>query len=353
MSDKQSRFSHVNIVESSDARVVVHWRYALAEPENYLGANADPLTQWFDWADEYWTVYPDGVAIRKQVLRPSDQTQKYEWQETIVVHQPGRSPDDDINPDAITIANMKGEAATYTWQPRTIGTYGDLHMPQAMDRPDNPNIQWVNLKSAWKPFEIVSPAHSRVVPFRVAKSWFSFPCWNHWPVTQIPSSGRYCVAPDRASHTSLSHIFWDSSASDEGSITKILMDGLTKNSAAALLPLAQSWVSPPALSIASTDYRNEGYDPSQRAYVVSKLTATKPSTLIINLKPSTDSPVVNPAIVIRGWGSAEARIKIDGKPVAWNADCRNGVERTLDSTDLVVWLRKTSAVPLQIALSAE
>ena len=31
MSDKQSRYSRVNILESNDARVVVHWRYALVE----------------------------------------------------------------------------------------------------------------------------------------------------------------------------------------------------------------------------------------------------------------------------------------------------------------------------------
>jgi hypothetical protein len=49
------------------ARVLVHWRYALSETENYKGAYPDPLTGWFDWADEYWTGYPDGVAVRKQM----------------------------------------------------------------------------------------------------------------------------------------------------------------------------------------------------------------------------------------------------------------------------------------------
>ena len=89
MSDKQDRYSHVNIVESSDARVVVHWRYALAEVEHYLGAEPDPLTGWFDWADEYWTVYPDGVAIRKQVLHPTDQTKGYRMAGNHC-HQPAR-----------------------------------------------------------------------------------------------------------------------------------------------------------------------------------------------------------------------------------------------------------------------
>jgi len=108
MSDKQSRYSRVSILESNDARAVVHWRYADTEVEQYAGAFPDPDTGWFHWIDEYWTVYPDGVAIRKQVLDEGDATLPHEWQETIVLHQPGMSPEDDIHWDALTIGNMQG-----------------------------------------------------------------------------------------------------------------------------------------------------------------------------------------------------------------------------------------------------
>jgi len=63
---------------------------------HYLGAEPDPLTGWFDWADEYWTVYPDGVAIRKQVLHPTDQSKGSNGRRRSS-SIPGRSPDDDIN----------------------------------------------------------------------------------------------------------------------------------------------------------------------------------------------------------------------------------------------------------------
>lgn len=86
MSDKQSRYSHVSVLQSSNARAVIHWRYALAEARNYEGAHPDTLTGWFDWADEYWTMYPDGVAVRKQVLRSSALDAPHEWQETIVIN---------------------------------------------------------------------------------------------------------------------------------------------------------------------------------------------------------------------------------------------------------------------------
>lgn len=351
MSDKQERYSHVNIVESSDARVVVHWRYALAEVDHNLGANPDPLTGWFDWTDEYWTVYPDGVAIRKQVLRPTDQTQGYEWQETIIVNPPGKRPDDDINLDALTIANMKGETATYTWLPKASGVYGDLHQPKSIDKPENGNIQWVNLKSTWKPFEIVSPTHASFEVFHIDKSYFSFGCWNHWPITQIPSSGRYCVAPDRASHSSLSHIFWDTSETTESSMTKLLMDGLTTKSAAELAPLAKSWLTPAPIEVQGDAFASLGYDPAQRAFVVTHKNAGKPEALELTLHASDSSPLVNPAIVIKNWGNEAAQLKINGKPVSWSKDFRHGYVPQLSGTDLVLWIRQSSTAPEQITLT--
>jgi hypothetical protein len=353
MSDKQDRYSHVNIVESSEARAVVHWRYALAEVTHYLGADPDPLTGWTDWVDEYWTVYPDGVAIRKQVLRPTDLNNSYEWQETIIINPPGRSPDDDINLDALTIGNMKGETATYTWQPKPLGVFGWIRQPEKLDKPDNPNIQLVNLKSTWKPFQIVSPVHSRIKVFSPTQTVFNFGCWNHWPITQIPSSGRYCVAADRASHGSLTHIFWDDYERTESSITKILMDGLTTKSAAELLPLAKSWLSAPRLEIEGDAFQSEGYDEAQRAFVVSRKTAGKPAALALTLRASDSSPLVNPAIVIKNWGDAAAQLKINGKPVNWGKDFRRGYVKKLDGADLVVWIRQEAITPVQIALTPE
>jgi hypothetical protein len=52
--DKVNIYSHVRLIEASDARAVVHWRYV---PDF---ANSG----WDGWVDEYFTVYPDGVCIR-------------------------------------------------------------------------------------------------------------------------------------------------------------------------------------------------------------------------------------------------------------------------------------------------
>lgn len=237
--------------------------------------------------------------------------------------------------------------------PKASGVYGDLHQPKTIDKPENPNIQLVNLKSEWKPFEIVSPSHAQFKIFNISKSYFSFGCWNHWPVTQIPSSGRYCVAADRASHSSLSHIFWDFYETNENSMTKILMDGLTTKSAAELAPLARSWISPPPLDLAGDGYQSEGYDPAQRAFVIVRRKSHQPVTLELTLHASDSSPIVDPAIVIKGWGDAPAQLEINGRPANWGKDFRRGHVQHLDGTDLVLWVSETSSAPVQIKLTPE
>ncbi len=350
MSDKQSRYSHVNIVESNRARVVVHWRYADAEVEHLLGAWPNPRTGWFQWIDEYWTVYPDGVAIRKQVLHATDTSRPHEWQETIVLHQPGSRPEDDINFDAITLENMRGQTKTYTWRPRP---YGLLHTPYGppggITGPPSPNIQLVNMKSQWKPFQIHSEEEASADIYNNELTYFSFLCWNHWPVAQIASSDRPCVAADRASHSSLSHLYWKPYFQDKHTEVKLLMDGLTTKTPAELLPLAKSWLSPAALTVEGAGYHSEGYDPTQRDYVLTRTDPAAPARF--TLEATDASPVVDPAILIRNWGEGDASLKVNGRAIPWSEQDRAGHIEHLDRTDLVIWLQTGSTQPLLIEVN--
>jgi len=352
MSDKQSHYSHVSILESSDARVVVHWRYALSEVEHYLGAHVDPLTGWFDWADEYWTVYPDGVAVRKQVIRTSDpKLADFEWQETIVINGPGQKPEDNINLDALTLANMKGETTTYTWKPKPAMSFTRPNGPETVTGPPDANIQFVNLKSTWKPFQIVPPVNVKWDIYNGEKTFFTFECWNHWPVAQIASSGRPCVAPDRPSHSSLSHIVWDAYQNGENTQSELLLNGLTTKSPKELLPLAKSWVSPPKVDVTGAGFRSEGYDQAERAFILVHDASAKLVALDITIQASEGSPAVNPAIIIKDWGDGEARMTLDGKPMAAGKDLRFGHVQRLEGTDLVVWIQTQAIKPLRIRLT--
>jgi hypothetical protein len=158
---------------------------------------------------------------------------------------------------------MKGETSTYSWLPQA---------PKTFDRPADANIQLVNLKSKWRPFQIVSPTNDKLRRYHGEKTYSIFEWWNHWPVAQVKSSGIYAVAPDKPSHSSLSHIEGPPYAMTNGSMTKLMLDGLTVQSATELVPLAKSWLSPPEMIIAGNSFRSEGYDPSQRAFVIDRQT---------------------------------------------------------------------------------
>jgi hypothetical protein len=350
MSDKQSRYSHVRILESNDARAVVHWRYALSEVENYKGAHPDEMG-WFDWADEYWTVYPDGVAIRRQVLHTSDVSKPHEWQESIVIHGAGQRPEDNINLDAITLANMKGETATYTWPLKTKWELTFPAGPRTFDKPERPNIQVVNLKANWKPFQVIPPEHAKIEVYNQEKTFYTFECWNHWPVAQIVSSGRPCVAPDRPSHSSLSHLFWDTYQTGDGMQSKLLMSGLTTTPIADLLPIAEAWLTPAKIEVAGAAFKSEGYDPAQRAYVLSRGSGAAGAAVEMTLEATVDSPVVNPAFVVMNWGDANPVLKVDGRPVAWGKEFRYGLVRNLEGTNLVVWMQEQWTRPVKLSLA--
>jgi hypothetical protein len=343
MSDKENRYSHVRILENTDARAVVHWRYGLCEVVNYACANPDPNTGWTDWADEYFTVYPDGVAVRKQVLWTSNFKNWHEFQETIVINGPGTRPEDNIQADALTIGNMKGEMVTYSW--------GNGLPPKKMERPENPNIQLVNMKSNWKPFQIVSPVNSSMKAYTGEVTYSMFEWWNHWPVAQVRSSGISAVAPDRPSHSSLSHIFWEPYAKTENTMTKILLHGLTTKSAAELVPLAKSWLSSPSIEVSGEGFQSQGYDQTQRAYVIARKSGSSAAQFRSVLKASSESPLVNPAFVIKNWGDAEPKLRIDGKVVARGATFRYGFVPTLEGSDLIVWLglESTKSTGLEVA----
>ena len=348
MSDKHADLSKVTIMESTPARVVLRWRYALVESRYQKGANQDPDTGWFDWAEEYWYVYPDGAAIRKQTLWSSNLDHKvgapHEWQESIVINGPGQKPEDNIAPDALTLANMAGETHTYTWLPKPDDSFDYPRGPNKLDLPAAANIQVVNLKATEKPFEVVFPKNASFSTYNGEKSYSMFEWWNHWPVAQLASSGRPAVAADRPSHSSLSHIYWDSYARDDATETKLLMTGMTTKTATDLIPLARSWISPPPIFVSGTATAN--YDPAQRAFVISSDNPIV-APLTLQLAASVNSPLVDPAFVIDDWRGA-ATVTLDGQDVD---ALKLGYVKGLTSTRLVVYLPVEITKPTTITIT--
>ena len=343
MSDKQCRHSHVRIIESSDARVVIHWRYALVD--NYYNfARVDEMTGWGDWTDEIYTIYPDMIGVREITLHSNAPAEPHEWHESIVVMGPGQKPDDVIQVEALTLANMDGQAHTYSWENRP---------PANPKQPENANIHLINTNSKYKPFVILSPKSNPsydIYSGELRPQVSKFPWWNHWPTAMKPSDGRYAMAADQASHSSLTHIYWKEYSRTENSMTKIMLHGLTDKTAEKLVPLAQSWAEPADLKLDCDGFTSFGYDPAQRAYFLSSKQSKKQLPLKFELEAAEQSTVVNPAFVIKNWGDAEVKLKLDGKEIPKGKTFRTGHLPTLEGKNLVVWIECEAIKPIKIEL---
>ncbi|MBW1788404.1 MAG: hypothetical protein JRK53_17580, partial [Deltaproteobacteria bacterium] len=244
--------------------------------------------------------------------------------------EPGTRPEDNCELEAITLVNDRGESRTYSWE----------HGFPVFDL-DDPLIQMTNLKSRFRPFMILRPgARWQVFNGEVRPEYSHFPWWNHWPVAQISSDGRYASAPDRAAHSSLC---WGGPRED------VALYGMTDRPAVSLVPLARSWNNPPELHITGIGVNNEGYDPSQRAYVLRCSTAG--SSVDIEINASEESPVVNPALVIKNWGAQTPQLNVGGHSISRGKEFRWGIEYTINGqADLIVWIRRHSRSPVKITL---
>ena len=75
------------------------------------------------------------------------------------------------------------------------------------------------------------------------------------------------------------------------------------------------------------------------------------SGLDFALKGSADSPNVNPAFVIENWGDSDLELKVNGEVVEHGQDFRYDLRESLDSRDLIVWLRLESNDEVSFSLT--
>lgn len=335
MSDKTCRYSHVRLIENTEARVVVHWRNAS------VGVGYDWLTVdkdgWGLWTDEYWYIYPDAVSVRYQVSGRLADFKDIQTQQNELLSQPGTKPEDNIPYDAITLSNIKGE--TELWNYSTGVPY---RKGPAIE--ENRNLVFMNLKSEYKHFNI-GEIGSYYVPYsqwesmRMAPGHTKFNAWNHYPFGLLPSDGTVATGIDRVSSSCIGTLYGLHHQLDDGRVDMYNIYGITNLPAAGLRDLNRSWNYAAALSNLS-GAESKGYEKGQRAYVLTKRSAK----ISFNLEGSEDSPILNPCFVIKNWGSdSKARIKINNKNLATDGKIKQGIIRDTDGTKtLIIWIEQKS-----------
>jgi Concanavalin A-like lectin/glucanases superfamily len=350
MSDKQTRYSHVRLLENSPARVVVHWRYALTDVMYNIGER-DPITGWGDWADEYYTIYPDGLAVRHFLVHAP--RERYSITEPATLNNPGERAEDNVSIEAATLANMDGETRTFSWE--TWPADGSIR-GEFFHAVPNANISIINTKSEFKPVYIYELG-TLIIPYGggavETRPWFSkFPIWNHWPAAQIPSDGRNALALDHVSSSAItSPEPPETRRAKDGAVEGRFLMGLTNQSIGMMLPIARAWLQPPDLKLTVANFESTGYSRDDRAYHLRRVNALS-SDVEFNLEASDKSPAMSPALVIDGWGSGGASLILNGKSAVEGKDFHVGHIERLDNTALVVWIRAQLTRPTNFKLTS-
>jgi hypothetical protein len=327
MSDKGCWDSHIRIIENTPARIVVNWRYRQADPSHHW-ANYDPITGWGDISDWDYYIYPDGVACKVMRWYSSKPEEWHEWDEQIAVLSEGQRPENVLKKTPVmTLVHASGKSVDYNWNPNP-------------PKPDFKGtiIQQIQYTGKYDPYSIQNFTDGDI--YKGERTWYSvFPSWNHWPTAQINSSGRNASFPDRGSHSSVSHLYWNLYKQKNDKVAyqeNILMEGMTDQPAASLTNLARSWLNPPSI-INVSGGNSCGYNAAHRAYSLS----FDNNPIKFQIAATEKCPIHNLCFELRNWNSRseKAALMINGNSIKAGPNFRQGAIIDSDGTyTLIIWL---------------
>ncbi len=330
MQDRHCRFSHVRIIENSDARVVVHWRYAPVSAYDNTW-HPDPKTGWECWIDEYYYIYPDATGIRRVSWKKGTLGHPRQFQESLALLHPEQVISDLLEKVFVRMADYENNRAEglFVDDPNSP-PYG----PFSWDKTYPYTIQQYNFKSLHKPFICFEEGNKMYIRHNSLRSYDRAGGCNHFPVGQARCDGRTTRTADRPSHCSGFPISDPVINEDVDRYFWCGLYGMNDRSIDELVKIGRSWAHAPELTGLGPGFESEGFDRSRRCYRVTN-TSSALGPVSFTLKGSKTSPVVNPAILIQDWPARKVRVLLNGGE---SADHERGVLFRLDGTDFILFL---------------
>ncbi len=306
--DKGCKHSRVRIVSATDARVIIHWRYALTDFEQKIIRD--------EWADEYYCFYPDAVGTRKLVAWIKSGW--HENQEFIALNRPGNAPHVSVEPQAVTFLATDGRAQRPVWPRPLFSVDGWPHI-----------IAQVNIPGQASPFMVVDDGDVDV------KVWSDpyvdkpglFNTYIHWPVSRGIRTTWLDDPADwhRPTHSNLVNVVNRSMGQGTDHEIWAWLIGVSSRERDTRTHAA-CWLSPGAVTLTGGQF--VGYDKSQRAYVIDADAGIGSMTLTV--RPD-GAAIVNPAFLIRNANSRLSRADCPGAS-------RVATGRENGDRDFVVWV---------------
>ncbi len=361
--DRDARYARMWIESQNEARIVVRFRAAIADPDGYIGHSYIPSGSPYgkgDWTDEWYYIYPDGMHTRHvriytgmagQSLTVTDETFQdipavreipptvvHEFQEDFVFGLNGHLPEDDIETAAITLIKTDGSSKTFSYKPYPKG-FGDFIKA---------NIKVVNLKSEYKPFTIFMP--------------YGLENETYPPEGDLPHIFQtWLKGPGKGYSSSLGHTLnWWHFRRTENILEQVYLSGMTNSTSPSkeLTALERSWITYPRLLMdgLGNPYTHLTYSQEQRAYIITgSHKGARKLEFELGFKIDDENPVqvsiVNPAFVVKDWGKKGVQVNVDGKTIEPGKSLRIGYEKTHAGTDLILWLKMKSDKQIKFILT--
>ncbi|MHC4215726.1 MAG: hypothetical protein ACYSWP_20455, partial [Planctomycetota bacterium] len=379
MQDHDSRHSNSRVIQSTPARVIVHWKYHPSTLKNKIPFVDE--TGWGDTVDEYHYVYPDESAVRDTTLYTSAPNVFNEWHEAIPTMGPGQIPEDCMDMKALMMTNAAGDVLEFDFE---------KGFPENKEFKDGYNIILIGMKGNSKPFAICESYGQWHDPIsRPDDNIFNhYDDWPAWPkkyrrqdYERKPENKYYrSFCEFLPAHSSLMHLDWDNYEDNyDGPIVwmrKVLLHGMTTDhNVRNLIPLNKYWENAPAIKVSGYGYDGGYFEKSQKAFIIRRRVRTIGFEHMVNedddkhpnsdaekvdieVLASKESPVINPCFVINGWpeGGIKVKLSINDKEIAEGKDFKQGIEDNWNPSQwepkhsLVVWARCTSTETIKFTI---
>jgi hypothetical protein len=338
--DLACRYSHAAIAESGPARATVQWDYLLCD-------NLYRVFRGNSRAEEYYHVYPDGLAVRHLVAWPGDQSHEglnptmWEVQEFILINGAGVDPREQVEPIGFTLTNLAGGTLELPY-PSELDDWTSLCRLRPEIAEWSEYIGVVHLRGKPNPF-VAFPRNHLLFPFencthcgKPHPQMLGFPRhqnYAHWPANDSADFVGWTVAKPQdyakqATHTSFACCGYHYGGKTPPRPSSwLFLTGAVTQGVEEARRLAGSWLTPAGVE---TSGLFEGYAYRERAY---HLRASKPGPLTVRLSPSR--PIVNPVLRLYR-GEAPAAVTWDGDRLG-----EDEVRTQTSGEDLLIWINRT------------
>ena len=288
MQDREKRYSRVWLVENSPARVIVRWRYALADAHYNIHKN--------EWGEEIYTFFPDGTGLREVNLW-ANSTKEHEFMEIIPVKPGGVQSLQLYDSPIASLKTLEGDGygTDVLWN-ESVDFY-EKFLETSRDF-----VFEFNLKNRRHPYVIFSMREDLLPGVSAEAVDVGSPKRKmknnddrgHWPASLYAIDGYNSIGNDRPRHANMGGIDAPVVDYDNGKNKWVMFLGTEKEKGKDKYLHGKSWLYPAEIIDTSVGLSFKKYDPMQRAYLFSM----DGNSDKVSFRTKSESILLNPVFML-------------------------------------------------------